>query len=74
MQVNLKGNDYHVLNRSFSHRKDTPTTPSHVALSTFRLIGCKRIISAHGIPVEYKATYFHLFLSLNATTKKRNIF
>ena len=74
MQVNLKYNDYHVLNKSFSHRKDTSATPSHVALSAFRLIGCKRIISAHGIPVEYKATYFHLILSLNATTKKRNIF
>lgn len=74
MQVNLKGNDYHVLNRSFSHRKDTPTTPSHVALSTFRLIGCKRIISAHGIPVEYKATYFHLFCLLTQQLKNEIFF
>ena len=74
MRVNLKGNDCDVLNESFSHRKNTSATPSHIALSAFRLIGCKRIISAHGIPVEYKATYFHLFCLLTQELKNEIFF
>lgn len=36
MRVNLKGNDCDVLNESFSHRKNTSATPSHIALSAFK--------------------------------------